>query len=170
MRTIFASIVLLCGSELLPAQPIQVTLVLKDHLGNITQGLSPKDQKWFESDIAKKYNLRYVQPSPDVASTALVFFVTQTAGEAYDTDNNGRTTPAEYGIYTLAVERKIADGKFEVLHTFQQSGIYMRIYGIPKGKGHHPVHAVIEYAAKWISKGGLTDPMQTTESTLKAIQ
>ena len=62
----------------------------------------------------------------------------------------------EYGIFTLSVESRRSDGTLQVVQTFQQKGIYNRIYGIPLGgRGHHPAHAVIEDAAKWVSGGGL---------------
>ena len=68
----------------------------------------------------------------------------------------------EYGIFTLAVERRLSDGKFEVAQRFQQKGLYHMLYGIPLGgKGHHPLHAVVEDAAKWVSLGGLGDPRQS---------
>jgi hypothetical protein len=67
----------------------------------------------------------------------------------------------DYGIYTLLVERQMGDGRFNVLHTFQQKGLYSTYYGIPLGgRGHHPAHAVIEDAVKWLSAGGLSDPTQ----------
>jgi hypothetical protein len=67
----------------------------------------------------------------------------------------------DYGIYALFVERPESDGKFKVLQTFQQKGLYSTVYGIPLGgRGHHPAHAVIEDAVKWISGGGLSDPNQ----------
>ena len=74
----------------------------------------------------------------------------------------------EYGIFTLSVERSRGDGKFDVLRTFQQRGIYNTLYGIPLGgRGHHPTHAVIEDAVKWIDSGGLAEesqaPMQTEQ-------
>jgi hypothetical protein len=69
----------------------------------------------------------------------------------------------DYGIYTLLVERPQSDGKFKVLQTFQQKGLYSTYYGIPLGgRGHHPAHAVIEDAVKWLSSGGLTDPNQNS--------
>jgi hypothetical protein len=69
----------------------------------------------------------------------------------------------EYGIYTLLVEKPRSDGKFSVLHTFQQKGLYSTYYGIPLGdRGHHPGHAVIEDAVKWLSGGGLSDPTQSS--------
>ncbi len=67
-----------------------------------------------------------------------------------------------YGIYTLSVERRHSDGNFDVAHRFQQRGLYSTLYGIPLGgKGHHPVHTVIEDAARWINSGGLTDTLQS---------
>jgi Tfp pilus assembly protein PilE len=66
-----------------------------------------------------------------------------------------------YGIYALYVERPQGDGSFKVLQTFQQKGLYMTYAGIPLGgRGHHPAHAVIEDAVKWLSGGGLNDPTQ----------
>ena len=68
----------------------------------------------------------------------------------------------DYGIYTLAVERRVTSGKFEVARTFQQNGLYKTLDGIPLGgRGHHPVHAVIEDAVKWLNAGGVTDPNQS---------
>jgi hypothetical protein len=72
----------------------------------------------------------------------------------------------EYGIYTLIVERPQSDGRFSVLQTFQQKGLYSMYYGIPLGgRGHHPSHAVIEDAVKWLSGGGLNDPTQRSVLT-----
>jgi hypothetical protein len=67
----------------------------------------------------------------------------------------------EYGIYTLSVQRRRSDGKFDVARRFQQKGLYNRIYGIGYGKGHHPTHTVIEDAVKWVNEGGLMDPKQS---------
>jgi hypothetical protein len=62
----------------------------------------------------------------------------------------------DYGIYTLYVERIGDDGKPVILQTFQQKGLYNTMYGIPLGgRGHHPEHAVIEDAMKWVNGGGL---------------
>lgn len=67
----------------------------------------------------------------------------------------------EYGIYTLSIERRRSDGTFQVEHRFQQKGLYNRLYGIPLGgRGHHPVHAIVEDAARWIDRGGLLDQTQ----------
>ena len=67
-----------------------------------------------------------------------------------------------YGIFTLGIETKQADGKWAVRRRFQQGGIYHTLYGVPLGgKGHHPVHTVVEEAAKWIHDGGLTNPRES---------
>jgi hypothetical protein len=82
---------------------------------------------------------------------------------AYATSTSSVAVPYsfDYGIYTLAVERRVNGGKFEVAHTFQQKGLYRTLDGIPLGgRGHHPAYAVIEDAVKWLNAGGLTDPNQ----------
>jgi hypothetical protein len=87
----------------------------------------------------------------------------QVQGTVKTTTSSSTAVPysVEYGIFTLAVERRGADGKFAVLQRFQQKGLYKTVYGIPLGgKGYHPLHPVIEDAAKWIDSGGLTDPRQ----------
>jgi hypothetical protein len=67
----------------------------------------------------------------------------------------------DYGIFTLYVESPQGNGDVRIQHTFQQKGLYSQIYGIPLGgRGHHPGHAVIEDAVKWMSAGGLSDPNQ----------
>jgi len=171
------------------------TVVTKDKLNNITQGLSPDDVKWFRQKVAKKYpGACYVEPTPTVA---VVFFITvtpdvyhgtrvvndtsthsdpvsgtvteqdgstsQVSGTVETTTTSSTAVPysVPYGIYTLSVERRRSDGKFDVARRFQQKGLYNTLYGIPLGgKGHHPVHTVIEDAAKWINSGGLSDPLQ----------
>jgi hypothetical protein len=68
----------------------------------------------------------------------------------------------EYWIYTLSLARRLIDGTFDVVHTFQQSGRYKPPNGTPLGdKGHRGVHTVIEEAVKWMNAGGLTDPLQS---------
>lgn len=41
------------------------------------------------------------------------------------------------------------------LHTFDQKGLYNRIYGIGYGKGTHPIVNVIDAAAKWLHETNL---------------
>lgn len=88
----------------------------------------------------------------------------QISGTERTTTTSSTVVPysVQYGIYTLSVERMRSDGKFDVAHRFQQKGLYNTLYGIPLGgKGHHPVHAVIEDATKWVNDGGLADPNQS---------
>jgi PEGA domain-containing protein len=88
----------------------------------------------------------------------------QVSGTVETTTTSSTAVPysVEYGIYTLSVERRRSDGEFDVAHRFQQKGLYNTLYGIPLGgKGHHPLHTVIEDAAKWINSGGLVDAMQS---------
>lgn len=92
----------------------------------------------------------------------------QLSGTEQTTTTSSTAVPysVEYGIYTLSVERRRSDGNFEVAHRFQQKGLYNTLYGIPLGgKGHHPAHAVIEAAAKWINDGGLADQWQGSLQT-----
>jgi hypothetical protein len=172
------------------------TVVIKDTLGNVKQGLSPDGVKWFQKKVANKYpSVCYAEPVPTVP---VVFYITVTPDVYHGTrvvnntstqstpvngtitDQSGNTAQIsgteqtttttstavpysfEYGIYVLSVQLRQADGKIEIRHRFQQRGIYNTYMGIPLGgKGHHPVHTVIEEAAKWLSSGGLTDPNQT---------
>ncbi|MGA2878774.1 MAG: hypothetical protein ABSG13_07475 [Bryobacteraceae bacterium] len=151
------------------------TVVVKDPLGNLKQGLPADDVKWFQNGLGKKYpNLCYIEPS---SSANLFFWIEVTSavhhGTRVITDSSTNTEGAattshtavpyekDYGVFTMTVERKSADGNFLALHRFQQKGLYATWYGIPLGgRGHHPVHALLEDAAKWIAKGGLTDPLQ----------
>ena len=163
------------------------SVVQEDALKNITQGLSKKDAKWFEKDIQKKYpDVCYVPPAPDVSLvflvtvTAAVYHGTRSENEPVDgtvTDQNGNdagtvdgsvatTVPysKDYGIFTLTVETKPPGAKWKPLRRFQQKGLYKTYtsFDIPLGgKGHHPLHTVLEEAAKWIHKGGLTNPLET---------
>lgn len=168
------------------------TVVTRDTLSNVEQGLSAKDMEWFQKKLAKKYSdVCYAKLS---SAPAIFFYITETPDTFYGTrvvnntstasnpvsatitDQEGNTARVNgtvqttstsstvipysfaYAIYTLSVERMGSDGKFNVLHTFQQRGIYNTLYGIPLGgRGHHPTHAVIEDAVKWISSGGLKD-------------
>ncbi len=94
--------------------------------------------------------------------------ISQVRGTEETTTTSSTAVPysVQYGIFTLSVERKRSDGRFDVLHRFQQNGLYKALYGIPLGgKGHHPVHTVVEEATKWINNGGLTDPKQSVVGT-----
>ena len=91
--------------------------------------------------------------------------VSQVSGTEQTTSTSSTAVPYsfEYGIFTLSVETRRSDGTFEIVQTFQQKGIYNTLYGIPLGgRGHHPAHAVIEDAAKWVNGGGLSDQRQSS--------
>jgi hypothetical protein len=174
---------------------IHFTVVTRDKLNNLKQGLSTDDVKWFQKAFAKKFpGVCYVDPAPTVP---VVFYITVTPDvyhgtrivrdtsthtdpvNATVTDQNGNSSQVngtvettttsstavpyslDYGIFTLSVERRLSDGKLEVTHTFQQKGLYRTLYGIPLGgRGHHPLHAVLTDAVKWLGDGGLSDPRQ----------
>jgi hypothetical protein len=91
-------------------------------------------------------------------------------GNQYDVDGTVTTTSTtstavpysvNYGIYRLTLETREGPHEWKARRRFQQRGLYGRIYGIPVGKGHHPVRAVVEEAAKWIHEGGLDNPLET---------
>lgn len=138
------------------------TVVTEDRLKNMDWGLSAKDKDWL-AKLEKKYTgVCYAEPS---SHPHAILFITVTP----DTYHGSRTISSgdssyekpysvDYGIYTLMVERPHADGSLTTLRTFQQKGLYSELYGIPLEKrGHHPAHAVIEDAIKWLSSGGLTN-------------
>ena len=124
-----------------------------------------------------------VTVTPDVYHGTRVVTNTQTQDNPVTgtvTDDNGDTSTVngtvtttttsstavpysvKYGIFTLTIETAQANEKWKPLHRFQQDGLYNTYLGIPLGgKGHHPVHTVIEEAAKWIHEGGLTSPLQS---------
>jgi hypothetical protein len=83
---------------------------------------------------------------------------------ATTTTQKSTTVPydVDYAVFTLTVQTRNATGEFMASRRFQQRGLYRVLYGfIPLGgKGHHPVHAVIEEAMEWVQKGGLTNPLQ----------
>ena len=69
----------------------------------------------------------------------------------------------EYGRFMLTIGTIGDDGKPITRYRFQHDGIYTRLYGIPLGRGHHPVKALIEDAVKWIHAGGLDDSLQNVQ-------
>jgi len=58
----------------------------------------------------------------------------------------------DYSVFILNImaRQKDAPDKFTILRTFDQKGLYNRIYGIGYGKGKHPIANVIDAAAKWL--------------------
>lgn len=88
----------------------------------------------------------------------------QVNGTVTSTTETSTAVPYDvnYGVFTLTVETAQQGGKWKAIRRFQQRGLYRTLYGVPLGgKGHHPVHAVIEEAAKWVHENGLNNPLQT---------
>lgn len=170
---------------------VKYTIIQRDQLGNIQQGVSTaKVAKWLTRDLEKKFpDVCYAAPDPSVPT---VLFVTVTAATYHgtrivstggsqsgtvtnndgDTANySGTTTSSEavpysfqYGRFMLTVESLGANGSVIVRHRFQQDGIYHTLYGIPLGgRGHHPEKALVEDAVKWIHEGGLNNPLESAQ-------
>lgn len=172
------------------------TVVTQDELGNLRQGLSAENVKWFQKTFAKKYpGVCYAEPGPTVP---VVFYITITPDVYHGTrivnDTSTQTNPVhatvtdrrgntaeidgtvnttttnstavpysvDYGIYTLSVQRRRMNGQFDVAHRFQQKGLYMALWGVIPlgGRGHHPLHALISDAVKWVDQVGLADQGQ----------
>jgi hypothetical protein len=173
-----------------PPCAVKFSVVQKDTLGNVQQGVQGKALKWLETDLEKKYpDVCYA--TPDQVVTALFYIAVEPAtyhgtrivdtssttnGNVMDnegdsatyqgTTNSSTVVPEtfEYGKFTLTLETMSPDRKAIARHRFQQDGIYRTLYGIPLGgRGHHPQQALIEDAVKWIHEGGLEDPLQTLQ-------
>ncbi|HXH51420.1 MAG TPA: hypothetical protein VNM47_18940 [Terriglobia bacterium] len=169
-----------------PTCETKFTVVIEDDLHNIKQGLADKDVKWFKKEIEKKYpDVCYVAPAPEVP---LVFYISTSPAVYHgtrrvttqsqsktdisgDVDATARTaTDSEstvpydvnYDICTLTIETRDGPKNWKARHRFQQKGLFHTYAGIPLGgKGHHPIHTVIQEAAKWVHEGGLTNPLET---------
>jgi hypothetical protein len=172
-----------------PGCVVTFTVATQDSLKNLKMGLLPKDVEWVNKLQEKYPGVCYVGPSKTPHAVLLIAItpdtyhgertVTDTATTTSDTDSTVRYTTrsehqqpysVEYGIYTLMVERTHPDGSLTTLQTFQQKGLYYQISGIPLGgRGHHPAHAVIEDAIKWLSAGGLSDPTQGSSLVPKTV-
>ena len=164
------------------------SVVWKDTLNNVKQGLSKDDAKWMQDKMQKKYpGICYAAPGPSVHLVLWIgmekatYHGTRTERETHSepidgtvTDQNGNisnvsgsqqvttttTVPDtfDYPILTLSVLQR-HDGKWTGLHNFQRKGICHTMYGIP-------IHCktgryILEDAIKWIQKGGLDDPLQS---------
>ena len=144
---------------------VMFTVATEDRLKNINMGLSAKEVDWVNK-LQKKYpGVCYT--GPDNNPHAILFIVitpaTYNGTRTISSEDSSYEKPysVEYGIFTLMVERPHPDGSLTTIQTFQQNGLYSEIYGIPLEKrGHHPAHAVIEDAIKWLSAGGLNNPNQ----------
>lgn len=165
------------------------SVVWKDHLNNVKQGLSKDDVKWMQKKMQKKYpGICYAAPDPSVH---LVFYISMTQdtyhgyrtetethsepinGEVTDQNGNSaeisgnqqvttsKTVPQsfDYPIFTLSIETMTNGSKWIVRHNFQKKGICHTLYGVPIHC--HTSRYVIEDAIKWIRDGGLNDRLQT---------
>jgi hypothetical protein len=190
VKTILAVLLLTASCLAQPQCKIPFTVITEDTLGNLDQGLKPKDAEWVRSKLGPKYPDLCYSTSAD---STLVFFIRITPavyhGTLPQTNTNTSTAPVSgtitdpngnvstisgteqttttttsqvpysvnYGVYTLSVEYRGADGRYAVARTFQQEGLYMvasLLWG--GGRGKHPGHAVLEDAVKWVSGGGLS--------------
>lgn len=188
---ILAVLLLFFSASAWASQPCVITysVIQKDTLGNVTEGVNGKNLKWLTKDLEKKYpGVCYAPPDPSVTTVLVIMAVPETyhgtrvvttqgdtSGRITDSDGdtanytgtNSSSTAVpysfDYGRFTLTVETYV-NGKAIAHHRFQQNGIYNTMYGIPLGgRGHHPQKALIEDAVKWLSAGGLNDPLQRAE-------
>ena len=163
------------------------SVVWKDRLGNVKQGLSKDDVKWMQRKMQKKYSgLCYAAPDPSVH---LVFWIStkkatyhgyRTTRDTHSepingtvTDDDGNTANIsgtqevtttsrepesfDYPVFTLSIEQE-AKGKWSVMHNFQRQGICRTIAAIPIHC--HTSRYIIEDAMKWIQAEGLHDGTQ----------
>jgi len=182
--------VLFVGSAFSQTQDCKTrfSVVWKDPLNNVKQGLSPDDLKWFYGKMTRKY--------PDVCydpGAAPVVFYVAAKGSTYHgirvvsstnsnpvngtiTDQNGNTSmvngtvdtttrsavpySVDYQDLILSVETTGTDGTWEVRHNFAHNTLGRAFYGV-KVTNRHPDQELIEQAVKWIHDGGLNDPRQS---------
>jgi hypothetical protein len=187
---VLALLVLLCSSaygQQLANSPasgcvVSFAVATQDTLKNMKWGLSAKDVEWankllkkypgvcYTNSTSQAHAVLFITVTPDTYHGTRTVTETSTTTSASDSTKDSTTTSShevpysvDYGIFTLLVERVQPDGNLKTPQTFQQRGLYNEIYGIPLGgRGHHPAHAVIEDAVKWLSAGGLTDPDQSS--------
>lgn len=143
------------------------SVITVDKLGNVNEGLSADDRRWFHDKVEKKNPaicyadqrldipvMFVVTVTPDTYHGDRVVTDTQKnpiTGTVTDEQGNESTVTAtqtttsstvvpysfEYGIYTLSVKQRQKDGSFVILHRFQQKGIYRTLYGVPLGGKGH---------------------------------
>jgi hypothetical protein len=79
MKAFMPSLLFATVSALAQTKPActSFTVVMKDKLDNVKQGLEPDDIKWFQKSLAKKYTkVCYAEPGPSVP---IVFYTTRSA-------------------------------------------------------------------------------------------
>ena len=188
----FLAVLLLLTSLSFAAEPcaVKFTIVQKDDLNNVKQGINSDTLAWLSKKMSKKYpDVCYETPSENVT---LVFFISAvpatyhgyrtvththdvpTTGTVTDSDGNmstinGTTTETststvpeavDYDKLILSIEKIGPDKKVIALHNFAGKTLHPTMYGLCTGNCH-PAHKLIESAMKWIHEGGLNDPLQT---------
>lgn len=154
------------------------SVVVKDDLNNVRQGLSSKLTQWATEKMAKKYpSVCYSENTEDivfyVSTKPAIYHGTQTVsnGGTINDETNGQVlartetsqeVPIEvpYKKLFLVLETKTSDSNWEVRHVFQGETLYNRMYGFCT-HNCHPEQKLYEEAIKWLHEGGLTDPKQT---------
>jgi hypothetical protein len=166
---------------------VHFSVVRKDALNNVQQGLVGDDLKWMQTKMAKKYPpVCYVPPDPTVP---VVFYIalakdiyhgtrtvaqhgtvtdstigSDTYGQTVATTETDQQVPysSPYTILTLSVETQ-PGGKGEswtVRQTFQNNSLHRELYGVAV-TNRHPYHLLIEQAMQWVQNGGLDNPLQS---------
>jgi hypothetical protein len=116
------------------------------------------------------YHGTYIDTQTETHHSPVDATATDQDGNQYDVDGTVTTRSTtstavpysvNYGIYTLTVETREGPHEWKARRRFRQRGLYGRIYGIPVGKGRHPVRAVVEEAARWVHEGGLANPLES---------
>src|SRR5262249_32977412 len=141
------------------------------------------DVKWFKEKVQKKYpEVCYAESGSSPTNRFLITIttatyhgtgtvtetspVTGTSHPQYDydpahaktvhgtvTSNRQVEVTNDYLIYTLSLQQQETPDRWKLLHTFQ------RYCQVPSFRCH-PAHDVIQDAAEWIHKGGMSDPSQ----------
>jgi hypothetical protein len=165
------------------------TVVWKDQLGNIKQGLSDSTVKAIRKKLSKEYpDVCYVEPDPSVA---LVFYVSISSSTYHgsrtvtsqsaapvsgtitdpsgnvstisgtETSTTSSSEPVEfdYPVALLSIEVRQPDKTFKVVHRVQRKGLCPTYFGVCIAN-RHPNISLIEDAAKWLHDGGLTNPLE----------
>jgi hypothetical protein len=79
------------------------------------------------------------------------------SGTADTTTTTTSSVPYEvdYSVFILNIMVPHQGSEPTTLHTFDQKGLYNKIYGIGYGKGKNPIVNVIDAAAKWVHENNL---------------
>src|ERR1035437_5106082 len=92
MKAFMPSLLFATVSALAQTKPActSFTVVMKDKLDNVKQGLEPDDIKWFQKSVAKKYTkVCYAEPGPSVP---IVFYITVTPAVYHGTEIVSQTS------------------------------------------------------------------------------